>query len=130
MLFLLYGENTHYFSIIVCHIFWCVYVTLLESQSYWKRVLPSTDSLLIRLQQPAQGQSEDKSTSFFQVSHVDSGAQRFGPSSVTLPGHQQGAGWEVEQPRIELVPIWATRAAGSGLACYHWISTCSRFWYR
>ena len=36
---------------------------------------------------------------FFQVSHVGAGSQGLGPFSTAFPGHKQGAGWEVEQPR-------------------------------
>ena len=42
----------------------------------------------------------------FHVSHVGAGSQSFGPSSTAFPGHRQGAGWEVELPGLELVPIW------------------------
>ncbi|XP_062066537.1 protein AF-10 isoform X3 [Lepus europaeus] len=33
-------------------------------------------------------------------------------------GHQQGAGWEVEQPGLEPVPIWDAGATGGGLTYY------------
>lgn len=35
------------------------------------------------------------------------------PSSTATPAHEQGAGWEVEQPALELVPTWNGGAVGT-----------------
>ena len=36
---------------------------------------------------------------------MDAGSQGLGPFSIALPGHKQGAGWEVELPGLEPAPI-------------------------
>ena len=40
------------------------------------------------------------------MSHAGAWSQGFGPSSTAFPGHEQGAGWDVELPGLELAPIW------------------------
>ena len=47
-----------------------------------------------------------RSQELFRVSHTDARSQGFGPSSTAFPGHNQGAGWEVEQLIYEPMPIW------------------------
>ena len=41
-----------------------------------------------------------------QVYHTDTGSLGFRSSLTDFPGHKQGAGWEVEQLGLELVPTW------------------------
>ena len=82
--------------------------------SYWKggytkrkdrkEDLLCNESLHKRPQQLEPSQS--KARSLFQVSHLSTGSQGFGPSSTAFPGHKQGAGWEVVLPGLEPVPIW------------------------
>ena len=38
----------------------------------------------------------EEARGFFQVLHVGTGSQGFGPSSTAFPGHKKGAGWEAE----------------------------------
>lgn len=46
---------------------------------------------------------------------MGAGAKVLGPSSAALPDHQWGAISEVEQPALELIPIWNASTIGSGL---------------
>ena len=41
-----------------------------------------------------------------QVSHVGAGSQGLGPSLAAVPGHKQGAGWEVELLGREPAHVW------------------------
>lgn len=49
---------------------------------------------------------------------MDAGAPGLEPYLTAFPGHKPGAGSEVEQMRLELVPKWHADFAGGGLAYY------------
>lgn len=59
-----------------------------------------------------------KSQEQLPISHMDAGARGLEPSSITFPGHKQGAGSKAEQPGLELGPMGDAGAAVRGSACY------------
>lgn len=67
-----------------------------------------------------QGQTTLKAgaRNFFWVFHMGAGTQAFGPSAA-FPSTLTGT-WirKVEQPGLELAPIWDVGIAGSSLTCY------------
>ena len=61
--------------------------------------------------------------SLLQVSHTGSESQGFGPSLTAFPGHRQRAGWEVELPGLEQMPIldpsrFKVRTSATRLLCW------------
>ena len=68
--------------------------------------LPSYDSLPKWLQHLVRCRSEARSQEPPPGLPHGCRFQGFGPSSTTLPGHRQGAGWEVELPGWKPISIW------------------------
>lgn len=71
--------------------FFCLCIWKAEREMGFRGRLPSASSFLKWLRQLGLGQVRARSPNFIWVSHVDTSAQGFSPSSTTLP-HRVGSG--------------------------------------
>lgn len=81
------------------------------------RNLPSAGSLLTWPQCWGSAMPQPGSWSLIRVSHMDGRTPKTWATSTAFPAHQQGTGCQVEQPGLDLVPIWDAYTAGNGLTC-------------
>lgn len=84
-----------------------------------KEKLPRPDSLHKYLEWPVLGQYKAGSKELLQVPTQATRAQNLEASCTVLLSQQQGVGWEVKQPRLELLLLWNASTAGGRLLCYH-----------
>lgn len=97
------------------HNFFFKNIYFLEHQNYREMERQSLN-LLVHSPNDYNGQiwtsQKFGAKSFFEVSHVGTGAQGLLPCSIVYPE----SGWKVQQPRLGLAPLWDASATSRELA--------------